>query len=99
MTPEQALAARGSMTMLTLVPAEPSTVPHPPKAAINPEGLTPREMDVLRLLAKGLTSAQIAEQLVIGVVTVNFHVRSIYGKLGVTSRPAATRYALEHHLV
>jgi len=62
-------------------------------------GLTPREMDVLRLLTQGLTSAQIAEQLVIGVVTVNFHVRSIYSKLGVSSRSAATRYALEHHLV
>ena len=44
-------------------------------------------------------SAQIAERLVIGVVTVNFHVRSIYSKLGVTSRAAATRYAVEHHLV
>ena len=44
-----------------------------------------REMDVLRLLAQGLTSAQIAERLVIGVVTVNFHVRSIYSKLGITS--------------
>jgi len=56
-------------------------------------------MDVPRLLAKGLTSAEIAEQLVIGVVTVNSHVRSIYSKLGVTSRAAATRSALEHHLL
>jgi predicted ATPase/DNA-binding CsgD family transcriptional regulator len=62
-------------------------------------GLTPREMDVLRLLAQGLTSAQIAERLVIGLVTVNSHVRSIYSKLGVTSRAAATRYVLEHHLL
>jgi predicted ATPase/DNA-binding NarL/FixJ family response regulator len=62
-------------------------------------GLTPRELEVLRLLAQGLTSAQIAEQLVISVVTVNFHVRSIYSKLGVTSRAAAARYAVEHHLV
>jgi predicted ATPase/serine/threonine protein kinase/DNA-binding CsgD family transcriptional regulator len=61
--------------------------------------LTPREMDVLRLLAKGLTSAQIAEQLVIGLVTVNSHVRSIYSKLGVTSRAVATRYAIEHQLL
>ncbi len=61
--------------------------------------LTPREKEVLRLLAQGLTSAHIAERLVIGVVTVNFHVRSIYSKLGETSRSAATRYALEHHLV
>jgi len=61
--------------------------------------LTPREIDVLRLLAQGLTSSQIAERLVIGLVTVNSHVRSIYSKLGVTSRAAATRYALEHHLM
>jgi DNA-binding NarL/FixJ family response regulator len=55
--------------------------------------------EVLRLLAQRMTSAHIAEQLIIGVVTVNFHVRSIYSKLGVTSRSAATRYALKHHLV
>ena len=54
---------------------------------------------MLCLLARGMTSAQIAEQLVIGVVTFNFHVRSIYSKLGVTSRAAATRYTVEHHLV
>ena len=61
--------------------------------------LTPRETDVLRLLAQGLTSSQIAERLVIGLVTVNSHVRSVYSKLGVTSRATATRYALEHHLL
>ena len=64
-----------------------------------PNDLTPREVEVLRLLAQGLTSAQIAEQLVIGLVTVNSHVRSIYSKLGVSSRSAATRYAIEHHLL
>jgi DNA-binding NarL/FixJ family response regulator len=69
------------------------------KQPTSPNGLTAREVEVLRLLAQGLTSAQIAERLVIGVVTVNFHVRSIYSKLGVTSRAAATRYALEHGLV
>jgi DNA-binding CsgD family transcriptional regulator/tetratricopeptide (TPR) repeat protein len=71
----------------------------PKPAPLVSVSLTPREMDVLRLLAQGLTSAQVAEQLVIGVVTVNFHVRSIYSKLGVTSRAAATRYALKHGLV
>jgi DNA-binding CsgD family transcriptional regulator/tetratricopeptide (TPR) repeat protein len=99
MTPEQALAARGPMTMPTLALAEPSAVSHAPKAATYPDGLTTREVEVLRLLAQGLTSAQIAEQLVIGLVTVNSHVRSIYSKLEVTSRSAATRYALEHHLL
>jgi predicted ATPase len=61
--------------------------------------LTSRETDVLRLLAQGLTSAQIAERLIIGLVTVNSHVRSVYSKLGVTSRAAATRYALEHRML
>lgn len=92
MTPEQALAAEGQPMLHTQTPAARS-------AAASPDGLTAREVEVLRLLAQGLTSAQIAEQLVIGVVTVNFHVRSIYSKLGVTSRAAATRYALDHHLV
>lgn len=62
-------------------------------------GLTARERDVLRLLTQGLSSALIAEQLFISLTTVNSHVRTIYNKLGVSSRSAATRYALEHHLV
>ena len=64
-----------------------------------PASLTAREVEVLRLLAQGLTSAQIAEQLVLSLLTVNTHVRSIYSKLGVTSRSAATRWAIEHKLV
>ena len=99
MTPGQALAAEGAVTIPAAAPAGPSSVPHAPKASTFPNGLTAREMDVLRLLAQGLTSAQIAERLVIGLVTVNSHVRSIYSKLGITSRAAATRYALEHHLL
>jgi DNA-binding NarL/FixJ family response regulator len=81
-----------------LLPEQPSLSPAQ-SALPYPNGLTAREVEVLRLLAQGLTSAQIAEQLVISVVTVNFHVRSIYSKLGVTSRAAATRYAVEHLLV
>lgn len=61
--------------------------------------LTPREKEVLHLLAQGLSSAVIAKQLVISLVTVNSHVRAIYSKLGVSSRSAATRFAIEHHLV
>jgi DNA-binding NarL/FixJ family response regulator len=64
-----------------------------------PAGLTEREVDVLRLLSQGLTSAQIGESLVISVVTVNTHLRNIYSKLGVNSRSAATRWAFEHGLV
>lgn len=63
------------------------------------DDLTPREKEVLHLLAQGLSSASIAKQLVISLVTVNSHIRAIYSKLGVSSRSAATRFALENHLV
>ena len=55
-------------------------------------------MEVLRLLAGGLPDLQIAEKLVLSPRTVHAHISSIYSKLGVTSRSAATRYAMEHHL-
>jgi DNA-binding NarL/FixJ family response regulator len=55
-------------------------------------------VEVLRLLAGGLTDAQIAEKLVLSPRTIHAHISSIYSKLGVTSRSAATRYAIEHHL-
>jgi predicted ATPase/class 3 adenylate cyclase/DNA-binding CsgD family transcriptional regulator len=64
-----------------------------------PDGLTAREVDVLRLVAQGLTDAQVAEQLVISPRTVNKHLTTIYGKIQVSSRSAATRYAIEHHLL
>ena len=64
-----------------------------------PADLTDREVDVLRLVAAGLTNAEVAARLVISRFTVNAHLRSIYGKLGVTSRTAAARYAIEHRLV
>jgi ATP/maltotriose-dependent transcriptional regulator MalT len=96
MTPEQILVS------LEPMPTPKPALTAPSSAAVAPQShadLTPRELEVLRLLAHGLTSAQIAAQLVIGLVTVNSHVRSIYSKLGVTSRSAATRYAMEHKLV
>jgi DNA-binding CsgD family transcriptional regulator len=53
---------------------------------------------VLKLVASGLTNAQVAERLFISPRTVNAHLNSIYGKLGVSSRSAATRLAVEHGL-
>jgi predicted ATPase/DNA-binding CsgD family transcriptional regulator len=64
-----------------------------------PAGLTVREVEVLRLVANGLTNAQIAQQLVISTRTVNAHMRSIYNKLEISSRTAATRFAIDHHLL
>ena len=63
-----------------------------------PGGLTPREVEVLGLAASGMTSAQIAAELFLSSRTVEAHLASIYHKLGVTSRAAATRFALEHGL-
>jgi len=57
--------------------------------------LTARESEVLHLLAEGNTDHQIAERLVISPRTVNTHLTSLYRKMGVTSRTAATRLALE----
>ena len=61
--------------------------------------LTGREREVLRLVAQGLTDSQVAEHLVISPRTVNTHLTSIYGKVGVSSRSGATRYAIEHQLI
>ena len=61
--------------------------------------MTDREVEILRLVTQGLTYAQIAERLIISSHTVNAHLRTIYGKLGVNSRSAATRFAVEHRLV
>jgi predicted ATPase/DNA-binding CsgD family transcriptional regulator len=91
MTPEQALAAQGQKPAPSLT----TTVTSSPTY---PAGLTAREVDVLRLVAGGLTDQQVAEKLVLSPRTVHSHLSSIYSKLGVTSRSAATRYAIEHHL-
>jgi DNA-binding NarL/FixJ family response regulator len=95
MTWEQALAARGPVT----IPRETHPTPPMKTPPTAPSGLTVREVEVLRLLAQGLTDAQIAEQLVISPRTVNTHLKAIYGKIQVSSRSAATRYALEQHLI
>jgi DNA-binding CsgD family transcriptional regulator len=64
-----------------------------------PAGLTQREVEVLQLVAQGLTDGAVAERLFISPRTVSQHLRSIYGKLAVSSRAAATRFAVEHRLV
>ena len=63
------------------------------------ELLSPRELEVLRLLATGATNRAIAEKLVLSERTVDRHVSNIFGKLGVSSRAAATAYAFERQLV
>jgi predicted ATPase/DNA-binding CsgD family transcriptional regulator len=98
MTLEQVLAEQGRATTPTV-----PTIQQPTDTAVlpatYPDELTPREVEVLRLLASGLSNAQMAEKLIISPRTVHAHVRSIYNKLGITSRSAATRYATDHKLL
>jgi predicted ATPase/DNA-binding CsgD family transcriptional regulator len=77
--------------------SQPAGTEAPPPTS--PDELTPREVEVLRLVASGLSNAQMAEQLIISPRTVHAHVRSIYSKLAITSRSAATRYAIDHKLI
>jgi HD-GYP domain-containing protein (c-di-GMP phosphodiesterase class II) len=60
-----------------------------------PAGLTPREAEVLRLLALGLTTRAVAERLTISAKTADHHVQNIYGKIGVSTRGAAALFAIE----
>jgi ATP/maltotriose-dependent transcriptional regulator MalT len=64
-----------------------------------PGGLSPREVEVLGLVAHGRSNRQIAAELGISERTIDRHVSNIYAKLDVSSRAAATAYAYEHHLV
>ncbi|HAE83373.1 MAG TPA: hypothetical protein DCK85_08280 [Ktedonobacter sp.] len=100
MTPEQVLALQEQ----DITPTPPSSLSppagvKPPPPTNYPNGLTAREVEVLRLLAQGWTDHQIAERLVISPRTVNKHLTTIYSKIRVPSRSAATRYAIERKLV
>jgi predicted ATPase/DNA-binding CsgD family transcriptional regulator len=82
------------------------TIPHPPEPvsaaqaiSASETSLTAREIEVLLLLAQGLSNPQIAEKLVVSRRTVDAHLRSIYDKLGVKSRDAAIRVAREQGLL
>ncbi|MFN8028045.1 MAG: response regulator transcription factor [Acidimicrobiia bacterium] len=70
--------------------------PAPTRRAARPGGLTRRELEVLRLVADGLTSQDIATQLFISPRTAEHHVQNIYTKVGVSSRAQVTRWAMEH---
>jgi predicted ATPase/DNA-binding CsgD family transcriptional regulator len=102
MTLEQILSGQGRAMVPSSREASRSPVAPTPtgrQLPTYPAGLTAREVEVLRLVAQGLTDAQVAEQLVISHRTVTTHLTSIYNKPGINSRVAATRFALEHRLV
>ena len=98
-----ALATEDLSSLTSLMNGSVSEAEVPPSEQLNSSsadgGLTKREVEVLRLLAEGLADAQIAERLSVSVRTVNAHVRSIYSKVGVATRSAATRYAIQHRIL
>ena len=65
----------------------------------NPGGLTRREVDVLRLAARGLTTRQIADRLYISPKTADHHIQHIYAKIGASTRAAAALWAMQHAVV
>lgn len=71
----------------------------PPTRTSGPAGLTDREVEVLRLVARGLSNRQVADRLVISRRTAEHHVQHIYGKIGASTRAAAALFAMEHDLL
>jgi DNA-binding CsgD family transcriptional regulator/tetratricopeptide (TPR) repeat protein len=94
-------AARGIFERLGAAPdiARVDSLALPAARPGDTHGLTPRELQVLRLVATGETNKVIAAELVLSERTVDRHVSNILTKLGVSSRAAATAYAYEQHLV
>jgi HD-GYP domain-containing protein (c-di-GMP phosphodiesterase class II)/DNA-binding CsgD family transcriptional regulator len=62
-------------------------------------GLTERELEILRLVARGLSNRAIAQRLIVSPKTVGNHIQNIYSKIGVSTRAAATFFAMQHHLI
>jgi two-component system response regulator NreC len=65
----------------------------------DPDGLSERELDVLRLIALGHTNSEIAEQLLLSVRTVESHRAHVQRKLGLSKRSELVRYALDRHML
>jgi DNA-binding NarL/FixJ family response regulator len=66
---------------------------------IRPAGLTERQVEVLRLVASGMSNREIAKRLVISLRTAEHHVQDVYLKIGASSRAGAALFAIEHGLL
>ncbi|MCG5213678.1 response regulator transcription factor [Streptosporangium sp. KLBMP 9127] len=70
----------------------------PPRAGDLPDGMTPREGEVLRLIASGRSNVEIAEELHISAATVKTHINNLFAKAGLRDRAQAVTYAFRHGL-
>ena len=92
-------AALDPAVQLHLVEAIADGPPSGPAPASLPDGLTPREAEVLTLIAAGLSNAEIAKRLVVSEATVKSHVNHMLAKIGARDRAQAVGYAYRHGLV
>ena len=100
MTLAEALAALAELVAIRQIPSSTTANQrHHQASPVTADTLTPRQMEILRLVAQGLTDAQIADSLVISPRTVNAHLRAVYTKLHISSRHAATYYAVVHGVI
>jgi non-specific serine/threonine protein kinase len=95
LTLDESVAEADTLLSNLTTAAEEAASAQPPRY---PAGLTDREVEVLGLVAQGLTNPQVAERLFLSSRTVDAHLQRIYGKLDVPNRGAAVRFAVEHGL-
>jgi DNA-binding CsgD family transcriptional regulator/tetratricopeptide (TPR) repeat protein len=98
MTPEQAITSQGNAIIASLAAPAPTSSSTYPAASTYPAGLTAREVEVLRLVARGLTSGEIALELKISEKTVSHHLTHIFNKTSSGNRAAAVAFAIRNGL-
>jgi DNA-binding CsgD family transcriptional regulator len=98
MTPEQAITSQGNAIATPMDASSTTSLSMHPVTSTYPVGLTAREVEVLRLVARGLTSSEIAQELQISEKTVSHHLTHIFNKTSSENRAAAAAFAIRHGL-